>query len=68
MSLFIPPTAFNMPEWVRKVATAVNVLLARPGFPPLAAAPADPVTGQAYFDTALVKARVWDGSAWQNLY
>jgi len=27
VSLFVPSTATNMPEWVRKVATAVNELL-----------------------------------------
>lgn len=32
----------------------------------LATAPASPATGQAYFDTALGKARVWDGTAWKN--
>lgn len=27
MSLFLPPTAPQVPEWVRKAATAVNQLL-----------------------------------------
>lgn len=28
MSLFIPPTATNLAEWVRKVATAINEIVA----------------------------------------
>lgn len=68
MSLLIPPTATNMAEWVRKAATAINSALSRPTFTPMAGAPANPDKGQAYFDETLSKARVWDGSAWQNLY
>lgn len=67
MSLHLPPTATNMPEWVRKVAMAVNSLLTRQAFPLLPAPPANPADGQAYYDTTLGKARVWDGAAWQNL-
>lgn len=33
--------------------------------PQYASAPASPVEGQSYYDTALHKARTWDGSAWQ---
>src|ERR1041385_1610130 len=33
----------------------------------LASAPSSPVVGQAYYDTTLTVARVWDGSAWQDL-
>jgi hypothetical protein len=32
----------------------------------LAAAPADPVVGQIYFDTVLGYLRVWDGAEWLN--
>lgn len=67
MSLFLPPTAPNLPEWVRKVAVAVNALLRVP-FQPMDTAPPDPTPGQAYFDKSTGKARVWDGSAWQNLW
>ncbi len=31
-------------------------------------APADPVEGQSYYDTTLHKARVWDGTAWNDLW
>lgn len=69
MSLFVPPTATNMPEWVRKVAKALNTLLTgRNVLENLDAAPANPATGRVYFDTVLVKARVWDGATWQNLH
>lgn len=30
-------------------------------------APSSPTTGQMYFDSSLSKARVYDGSSWQNL-
>jgi hypothetical protein len=33
----------------------------------LAAAPASPVAGQAYFDTTIKDVRVWSGTAWVNL-
>lgn len=33
----------------------------------LAAAPSSPVTGQVYYDTAVNKLYVWDGSAWKDL-
>jgi len=36
-------------------------------FNSLAAPPAGPVAGQAYFDTTLNTLRVWDGTNWQNL-
>lgn len=69
MSLFLPPTASSVPEWLRKCATAVNSLLkAQNVLESLPSAPSGPVAGQVYFDTALHKARVWDGSAWQALW
>lgn len=66
----LPFTATNMAEWVRKGAFAVNFLLSQRQFPfvRLDAAPTSPEEGQGYYDTVLHKARVWDGSAWQNLY
>lgn len=67
MSLLLPPTTSNMPEWVRKVAVAVNTLLRRP-FAPMASAPAKPAEGDGYYDTTLHVARIWDGSTWQNLW
>ena len=33
---------------------------------PLAVAPPNPVVGQVYFDTALVKLRVWTGTEWAD--
>jgi len=68
MALLVPPTATNLPEWVRKAATAINILLSRQAFPALSTAPDDPVPGQSYFDTGTSKARVWDGSAWNDLW
>ena len=37
-------------------------------FQPLATAPASPTAGQAYYDTATNKARVYDGTAWNDLF
>lgn len=70
MSLFVPQTASNMPEWVRKVATAINSLLGGRGFPfpPADADPADPKPGQGYYNTVTNKARVWDGTVWTDLW
>lgn len=31
-------------------------------------APASPTTGEMYFDLGTARARMWDGSAWQNLW
>jgi len=36
------------------------------GFERLAVAPATPVVGQQYFDTATTKQLLWDGTAWQD--
>ncbi|MFD1104580.1 hypothetical protein [Sphingobium olei] len=68
MSLFLPPTASSMPEWVRKAATTVNKLLERQTFTPLGTAPANPRIGDGYFDTSDNKAKIWDGSVWQPLW
>ena len=35
---------------------------------PLAAAPASPTAGLAYFDSTMRKLRVWDGVAWQDAW
>lgn len=67
MSLFLPPTAPNLPDWVRKVAVAVNTLLRRP-FQPVDALPDNPQPGDAVFDRTDGKAKVWDGSVWQPLW
>lgn len=70
MSLQLPPTATNMPEWVRRVAQAVNGLLSSRGFPfpPVDSLPTDPKPGQAVFDNSDGKAKIWDGAAWQALW
>jgi hypothetical protein len=64
----IPETSASA-DWPRLVAQVVNKhskdIAALP-FSKLATAPADPVEGQTYYDTALHKMRTWDGSAWQN--
>jgi hypothetical protein len=36
--------------------------------PKAASAPMAPTEGQAYYDTALHKLRVWDGTVWQNAW
>lgn len=57
------------PDWGRRVSTAVNWLLGQQiPFERLSAAPASPVEGQGYYDTVTHKARVYDGTAWQDLW
>jgi hypothetical protein len=70
MSLFLPPTASNMAEWVRKVSAAVNTLLRARETPflELDTAPTNPGRGQAYYDTTTNKVRIWNGSAWNDLW
>ena len=66
-------------EWIRKAALAINWLLGPLGrrvaaleakaplpFEPSATAPASPVEGQTYYDTATHKVRTYDGTAWQD--
>lgn len=68
--LLLPPTASNLVEWVRKCATAVNFLLGRQGlpFPSYDADPPSPQPGSAYYNTTTNKARVYDGTTWNNLW
>lgn len=69
------------PEWRRRVAVAVNWLLgplerrvkaiedkAAFPFPLLSSAPASPSEGQSYYDTTTHKARVYDGTVWNDLF
>lgn len=69
------------PEWRRRVAIAVNWILGplerrlkavegKEGFPfpSRPTAPASPVAGQSYYDTATNKARVYDGTVWHDLF
>lgn len=37
-------------------------------FQSLATAPASPTAGQSYYDTVTNKARVYDGTAWNDLF
>lgn len=62
----IPAAWHNVAEWMRTVANAVNPVLGGYPFMPLDTAPADPLEGFTYYDTALAVVRTWDGSAWQN--
>lgn len=77
----VPVTTSNMPDWVRKVATSLNLALgALEGFPgalskqqqfPYAMVtedPADPVEGQAWYRSDLHKAFVFDGTSVQGLW
>lgn len=67
MSLFLPPTTSNLPEWVRKAALTVNTLLRRP-FASAPSAPVNPAEGDGYYNTTTHKAQIWDGSVWQDLW
>lgn len=63
-----PPSPSTMLDWCRKVAFAVNQLINRRQFPASAVAPDDPQTGDGWFDTAVSKAKIWDGTAWNALW
>ncbi len=71
MSLLLPPTSTNQPDWPRKVANAVNYLLGRQGFlgDPTDTAPTDPRISSIWIDsTDSNRAKVWDGTSWQALW
>lgn len=57
-------------DWARRVASAINRATARVPFPfvRLKDAPPSPAEGQAYYDTTIHKARVYDGTAWRDLW
>lgn len=69
-----PPSAQAMPGWFRSAAILINSLLTSVEttqtnpFQMLAAAPSTPVEGQAYYDMATHKLRVYDGTSWQDAW
>lgn len=67
MSTFIPPTASNIAEWVRKAAGVVNRLQRAP-FQTYATAPQNPNEGDGYYDLTTHMAYIWNGTAWQPLF
>jgi hypothetical protein len=66
---FVPESAARQ-DWPRLVAQAIKERQNPPiiKFKPLAVAPTSPKEGWTYYDSALHKLRVWDGSAWQNCW
>lgn len=58
-----PQTGTIKPEWLRYF-----IALAEQGvnLQKRDAAPASPAEGDAYYDLTLHKARMWDGTTWQN--
>jgi hypothetical protein len=48
------------------VAGEVNPRINGYPFPQFDTAPADPLPGFTYYDTALGKVRTWDGAIWNN--
>ena len=74
MSLLPVPVDGKGSDWPRKVANAVNALLAymrlRSDYPftPLTADPADPGEGQTYYNTTTFKARTYANGAWRDLF
>lgn len=73
MSLPVPVDA-RSGDWPRKIANAINRLIGvvdqRETLPlqMLAADPASPIEGQAYYNTVTHKARVYDGTIWRDLW
>ena len=68
MSDRIIPETSSRSDWPRLVAQVLNrhsqALNGFP-FPLFDTAPANPVEGQTYYDTALHKVRTYDGTSWQ---
>jgi hypothetical protein len=64
---FLPPTATNMAEWVRKASATINGLLRAP-FQSSDSAPQNPIEGQGYYDLTTHKARIFDGTIWRDLW
>jgi hypothetical protein len=63
------PESGSAQDWPRKVAQAVNrLLLGAQGFERLPTAPANPFEGRSYYDTTTHKARVFDGTVWNDLW
>lgn len=68
------PVDAQRADWPRLIANAVNRLIvdgeARDVLPfqSFAADPASPIEGQAYYNTATHKARVFDGTIWRDLW
>lgn len=63
-----PASGSAMMEWCRKVAGLINQLIGRQTFAPSSAAPPSPRVGDGWFDVAVNKAKIWDGSTWQALW
>lgn len=68
--LLLPPTATNLPEWIRKAAGVINELIRARNFPfpPGSSDPTNPQAGQVYYNTTTNKARAFNGSAWFDLW
>lgn len=79
--LRLPIAASSVADWMRRVAMAVNNLMANTEqqsglidshhhcpIPVSDKAPDNPQKGQWFFHNASQKAMMWDGSKWQNLW
>lgn len=64
----VPAIWANVADWQRMVARDLNSLTQGYPFLQADAAPGSPEAGFAYYDTALGYARLWDGSAWVDMY
>ena len=68
MSELLVPVDNKSQDWPRRVANAINRLLARrlTPFELLDAAPANPTVGMTYFDMTLGKVRTWADDTWND--
>jgi len=73
MSLLPVPVDAKITDWPRRVANAINGLIAlvrdrgQYPFEPLDDDPADPGPGQTYYNTSTNKARIYNGTTWADL-
>lgn len=63
-----PPSQATLFDWCRKVAGLINQLVTRQTFTPSDTAPLNPRVGDGYFDNTTNKARIYDGSVWNDLW
>ena len=74
MILRIPVIFTDIRDWTRKTANAVNALIVQVEergdvpFNSRPSEPVDPVAGQVYYDTGTNKARMFDGTGWNDLW
>lgn len=64
----LPSAWASIPDWIRMAALKLNPIINGYPFQSLDTAPTGVDEGYTYYDTTLHKARVFDGTSFQNLW